>query len=393
MDTTEIDRRGAGAKRSEASGRIPGPHDLGVLYSCSFPLSHPGGKSAGTRRKLAALGRLARTLIVVAPGPAGGVLFKLLALVSTEARTVALLVRRRNEIDVYISRAMSGMPALFVARLLGIRTAREIHADSLEEAAILAPHDRFKRRVLRFTATVTHGLDRAADIRFFNHPALLRWYADSGWQGPCDIAVYNGGQVPGIRISRLEQDRVRKRLSLPANHSLLVFTGSASPWHGIEFLVELQKCFNRHGDPVRILCAGGAVQHIDPTGLLLNRSPAGEAECEQYIQSADFCLLPVRGNRRSPGSPIKLFDYLMHRKYVITQKQVEGYSDVAEAFGAGILVDFRDAEGTRARILEAIRAGGERQVEISETALQSITWEARMDAWLQAVERSKMDSG
>jgi len=389
MTSAERHNAGANTRLQDASDAGARRHDLCVLYSCSFALSRPGGKSAGTRRKLSAVRHLCRTVTVVAPEKADTAWAKALAIVTTEIRALATLLWQRKRIDVYISRAFSGVLAILLARVLGVTTAREIHADSFEEAAILAPTNSWKRGLLRFTASVTHRLDQFADIRFFNHPALLSWFAESDRTGPYDVAVYNGGQRPTATLSPSERQRLRRALALPTNQHLLVFTGSASPWHGIERLVELQKCFNRYADPVQIVCAGGSIKHLDPTGLILNIAPASGAQCERYIEVADFCLLPLEPNRRSPGSPIKLFDYLMHRKYVITQEDVQGYSDVAESFGAGILVDFRDTEGTRARILEAIPACGGRQADISDAVLRTITWEARMEAWLQAVERSK----
>ena len=264
-----------------------GEHDLGILYTCSFSLPKPGGKSAGTRRKLEALEHLSRSLIVVAPARTDTAWAKIAGVVGTELRALGIILWRRKDLDVYISRAFSGVFAIFLAQVLGITTAREIHADAYEEAFILAPKTGLKHWLLRATATITHWLDRHADIRFFNHPALLRWFADSGWQRSYDIAVYNGGRPPTVRLTSQERHNVRQRLSLPAGHTLLVFTGSASPWHGVESLVELQKCFNRYADPIRIVCAGGCTNPMDPKGMLINVSPASEMQCDQFIPAAE----------------------------------------------------------------------------------------------------------
>src|SRR5690606_39279334 len=42
--------------------------------------------------------------------------------------------------------------------------------------------------------------------------------------------------------------------------------------------------------------------------------------CCDLIKASDLCLLPVKNNRASPGSPLKLYDYISNGRFVLDRK-------------------------------------------------------------------------
>ena len=64
------------------------------------------------------------------------------------------------------------------------------------------------------------------------------------------------------------------------------------------------------------------------------------------IIAADACLLPVKNNRISPGSPLKLYDYISNNKPVIAE-DIIGYSDEVLKYNFGLSVNFEKTKETR----------------------------------------------
>ncbi len=94
----------------------------------------------------------------------------------------------------------------------------------------------------------------------------------------------------------------------------------------------------------KIVCGGGQInKYIDPEGLLLNISTLDDKGCSDLVRTGNACLLPVKNNRISPGSPLKLYDYIAKKKYVLTQSDLLGYSDEVEKYGFESVVDFKNS--------------------------------------------------
>src|SRR5690606_4830920 len=102
---------------------------------------------------------------------------------------------------------------------------------------------------------------------------------------------------------------------------IVVFVGAASKWHGVEYLVELQREFDQRGENIKVVVGGGDIAEFDKEGRCINFTPLGDQGCAELIRAADFCLLPVKQNRLSPGSPLKLYDYIANERLVFAQKE------------------------------------------------------------------------
>jgi len=344
---------------------------LKTLYLCDFDLSRSSGKDRATRQKLIALRDEVGRLVVVSNSFKNPV-FRVLSIFTLDLKALLSLVFHRP--DLFISRGYSGMVSLAFAKAKGIKTVREIHADALEELSLL-PYAGLKLKAISLLARLSHKLDLMADVRIFNHPDLLEGYRKRGLSGGEDFFSYNGYD-PNSR-SFLSRDEAREKFSLSKNDRILVFVGAASKWHGVEYLIDLQREFNEKGENVKVVFGGGDIGTFDRAGICTNITPLDEKGCADLIRAADFCLLPVKQNRLSPGSPLKLYDYIANERYVFAQSNTNGYSDEIERLNIGIPVDFTEPSVASLRILDAFRRAWPEDYPECK-----VSWSDRMSLWV-----------
>jgi glycosyltransferase involved in cell wall biosynthesis len=346
-----------------------------ILYACNFNLNKFSGKERATRQKLDALSLQVVSLRVIS---AGDTMFRrLFSIPINEFKCIKYLLLERP--DVLVTRGFIGFIPQWVASKRKILTVREIHSDQVGEVAVLKKNILTKSIVYLF-ARYSAAIDRNADLRIFNHPTLKSWYSKIYGLGDFDIFCYNGFD-PKSKVN-ISKRGARNKYGLKNDIIYLVFTGSASSWHGVDYLVDLQKEINVLTADIQIICAGGKIDDtLDPDKLLINISPLNDEGCSELLTAGDACLLPVKVNRVSPGSPLKLYDYIAHKKYIITQKDMMGYSDEVDKYGFGIAVDFESAKLTAQIILNINWA------ELSSSGFQinKFSWEARMSEWLDAI--------
>lgn len=350
---------------------------LRIIYVCSFSLVGHAGHKRATRHKLEALAEVSD--LHVLSSRFENKLLRVLELPLLELRAILwILVQRPN---VIISRGGVGGVFQLVARMLGTFTVREVHANASEEVAMQG-RGASLRAILRVSAWLSDVADCSCEMRIFNNPLLMQWFhAKYGW---CDndVYVYNGYRPSSA--SAIERSSAREGLGLDLDGTYLAFTGSASEWHGIEYLVALQEEFDAEGDGIRIVCGGGKVPAcLDPNRRLLNISPLDDAGCARLIRAANLSLLPVKQNRVSPGSPLKLYDYIVNKSWVVTQECLAGYSDEVLRYGVGVSIDFRDSMSARSRILEVLP----QFASTSAYPCVDASWRKRMFEWLTSLDQ------
>lgn len=353
---------------------------MNILYCCPFNIDLPTGKNRATRHKIVALNDIADELFVIVP-KGGAKRFRGLAGLACELKCVAVILRHGKHIDCFVSRGDVGLLSVPLAMLRSIRVFREVHADPFGELALLNK-PKLMKGLLKLSFHVSLWVNRMADVRIFNNPMLKDYFIKRGWGNDSDVVSYNGGSADAI--AAIDQQAAAEKYALKDQCRYLAFVGSASKWHGVNLLVDLQAAFNRHDDGIQILCAGGRVtRDIDPDGLLVNITPLDDVGCAEIIQCASACLLPVESNRVSPGSPLKLYDYMVNGKPVIAQRDLPGYSDEVERYQSGVTVDFHAPEEARETIV-AFLAQESIVAMYSNNAKQALPdycWAARVKSW------------
>lgn len=253
---------------------------------------------------------------------------------------------------------------------------REVHADQLRETKLL-PKPFYQISILLLYALYARIVDYTAHVRIFNHPDLMDWYGKNIKKRNSDFFCYNGFS-PEICFARHAPVEIHQKYGLDPNNKYFVFTGSVASWHGVDLLSELQLELNKRSDKFVIICAGGKIKRSELLNSgIINISPLGEEGCMEIISIAFACLLPVKAIRISPGSPLKLYDYIAHDKVVVAQSGTRGYADENERYGRGVNVNFLDPASTADTLINLEPDSLHPKMQKRE-----FSWEQRMLSWV-----------
>ncbi len=349
-----------------------------ILYLCHSDLDGWKSDHRATSQKLKALKDLVEKVIIVSSKFRR---FKLLELFFLELKCVFFI--RKHKPNVLISRGYVGFFAQKYAKLKKIKTVREVHADIVEE---IKQYDKnfIEKKLLLPLAYYMQLIDKQCDVRIFNHPNLLMWFSKKFKNLNCknDIFVYNGYDTG--ELSNLSQQEARKKFGFKDSYKYLVFTGGVKHWHGINYLADLQKELSSMNAKIQIVCGGGKISSKDdPEGLILNITPLDSKNCMDLINASDACILSVRESRVSPGSALKLYDYFLHKKFVITQNNLKGYSDEVLKYGYGALIDFKESKLSALKIIEEMN--NLNRIDNSQIKIDNFSWHSRMSEWIKGI--------
>lgn len=124
-----------------------------------------------------------------------------------------------------------------------------------------------------------------------------------------DLSIFN---------TSLKKDEARKRLGLPQERKIVVYTGNLDePWRGADTLYEAAK---QLGEEYLLLVVGSKPHHVEyfrsvypdlPHFKLVGYKP--HREIPTYLRSADVVVIPNSGKSeisRISISPMKLFEYM-----------------------------------------------------------------------------------
>tara|TARA_X000001036_G_scaffold186063_1_gene175469 strand:+ start:1848 stop:2933 length:1086 start_codon:yes stop_codon:yes gene_type:complete len=344
-----------------------------LFYIVPFNLKKPGGKSLGTKNRHNSLTKLFNTQLLTPNSE--NVLFRILFIIYIEIFMIFTAIFNRKNKNIFFTRGFVGLVATKILKnTKNNLIIRDVHAAPGEYIVIRG--NSLKKFFMYIYEKASFFIDSCADSRIFNHPNLLKYYCEQGVNISEDIVMFNGGRITKNAKSK---DELKNLFNINTNKTILVFTGSVSSWHNVEDLLKLQDEFDCHKDNIQIIVGGGKIPH-ERKSSIINVSPLDEQGCDSLIFLADACLLPVNDNRISPGSPLKLYQYMLSSKPVITQENVIGYSDEVLKYNAGIAVDFNETDLARQKIVEFTKN------EISSVSnhlnknkfKMGITWDDRM---------------
>lgn len=377
-------------------------------YVATIRLRGSSGKEKATAEKVAAMRSLVQDTKVY---QISGLLLKLpsvLAAVWLELKYVASSIFSRRKADVIITRSSMCFGTYVISRIRGIPLIREWHADFLDEAQILFKGKTLKmimakalQKWMMFFLARSHGV-------IFNNPRLEAFYKKNFPGMNYTSSVVENGTDP-VMFHPMDQSTARQELGLDQGAKYLLFLGSMSLWHGVDYVINTFNILKMHHETehIRLLLVGGggAAERKLKDLCQGNKSiivvgPVRPDEARTYIGASDLCLLPVRDQRVSPGSPLKLFDYAACGRPIAAQSGVPGYADIVEKHGMGFGVDFTQPRDAAESILNFMLNDRLSHYEKHnrQIAEQHLTWSAVVQRWLAfsetvASQFSKNSSG
>jgi glycosyltransferase involved in cell wall biosynthesis len=296
------------------------------------------------------------------------------------------LIKKRP--DCLIVRPDALFLGQFLAKLMGVHLVLNIHSYPKEEYGYVY-HSLYGSIFARIVHAIFWGSIKCADGIVFNHPRLQDYVANKHAYRRLTASIYNGADTS--RFYPLGREAARRAMSLPVKKTILLFLGSVTKWHGVEHLLAIASVLQANSKDILIYVAGGHAGTEEYIRSLRSSAPAnvvftGKVDADQanlYINAADVCLLPVNDIRVSPGSPIKLFDYIAAGRPVVTQAGTTGYSDLVVSHKLGYVVDFRDSLSAATKICEIVDKSSREDFESHnrQVALNTLNWRNVASQW------------
>ncbi len=306
-------------------------------------------------------------------------------------------ISRKTKPDVIFTRSFFGFGTWITGKLYKAPVIREVHGDLWGELKLLFSNRKYLLPFLWAAHRYTLFFIKRSDGLIFNNSKLedyfrIRYSIDH----EKTVTIPNGCNTS--HFFPIETKLAREKLSLEPDKKYLLFIGSVSKWHGVHFLIDIQKVINRTREDVVLLVVGGhdfseseKLKSLTSEKNIVFTGKVPYNEALLYINAADVCLVPVNNIRVSPGSPIKLYDAVSCGKPVITQVNTPGYSDITEKHNLGATCDFPVSEQAAAEIIEFLdNANYEYFLEHNrKVAVNHLDWDIRINQWLQFAAKIK----
>ena len=353
-----------------------------ITYLASFPLNEDHGYKKATAEKIEALKNIGYNVKTMTPGYTGkNFIVSIICMLFLELRS-GLHALFSSKDRIFLIRGFVGFLPMCACRVRGMTACREVHADLAEESGKI--FSGIKRFLAWCAGIYCRLLDRMANVLIFNHPNLMDAYAANRKVGSKQRMFW---QYNGVNLSKFSGK------DLPAvttpERPYMLFVGNVSRWHGLEKALDLYLSNKNIRDAYEFVIVGPLydeeafrqyrVDGISFVGAVPN------TEVQSWIADAKACLLPVNPIRISPGSPLKLYEYMAHGKPVITQADTKGYSDVVSEFSAGISIDFDDHQESGEKIFQFLQNCPVDSQKMKATVKDSCSWEAVMRRWMSAI--------
>ena len=358
-----------------------------IYYSLGFALDPKTGRGEGSLRKIQALSGAEVEVIVFSyfESLKGFYFFyKVLNIIYQVLADTYYLLTEGGSIDVVVVRENVLFP-FWLARARGIPVCAEVHAAGWEEVG----SSRLKKLVAEIYRVVSIYSLRRSDMLIYNHPDLKQYFFRHHGVSNPSLVSYNGGNFPSFNSHRPATKAQNGEI-------LYVYAGNIYPWHGVDLLAPILRVLASKINYRFYLVGGTESEYADKVRHDLKRihqctivNDSRKDVLMEYICAADYCFLPSADQRVSPGSPIKLFDYMKFGKRVITQRDFCGYSDVVTSAGAGFAIDFFDPHAAVSEILSRgpCRTNSTIENEIIRNAKHEHSWESRIKMWLDFFEK------
>lgn len=308
----------------------------------------------------------------------------------------------RKKPDVLFARSNFGILLILITRYFKTKLIFEVHSDFKDESNILYKNNPLLKNVSVFVNLLSTTAYKFSDGIIFNNPDLESYFlSEYRLQNVPTISIYNGSNTEEFYPE--DRLKIRKNLSddINENDLLFVFTGSVSQWHGVELLlntfIELKQNFTESNLLLYIVGGGSNQYRIDLKSQYSSEEgitfvdKVSTSKARDYINASDVCMLPVAKIRVSQGSPLKLYDYIACGRPVITQSNVNGYSDVINKYELGLDVDFYRPVDASNQIKKFLKEADIENIGFRnrEKAVKHLSWEMVINQWIHfSMERN-----
>jgi len=223
--------------------------------------------------------------------------------------------------------------------------------------------ERYRRALAAVVGVVAITKHFASEI-----PALWGISPDRVFYAPdgVDVALFT---------KAMPQEDARKRLGLPLDKKIVIYTGSDLPWKGLRYLRAAALLLPENYE----VCFVGP---IAPNSNSVHQRFVGirpYTEMPQWLAAADVLVLtgdPQSSTAQYYTSPMKLFEYLASSKSVVAMR-IPSFLDVLTEHNSFICEP--DAESLAIAIQYAVTHPGEAELRVAQASQEVIAygWQTR----------------
>lgn len=363
-----------------------------LIYIVNFSVSGNSGKNKATREKASALKSLVGddNFLFIHGNQNTSFINKIFNKLTFDFKVFFNLFLKRG--DFIIVQRVIFLPLTYMLlKLKGVKIVSEFHADFKEEIPLLNKSN-FEKIILNFVAIFYNLNFKLSDGIIFNHPYLKEKF-DPIFRKP-SIYSYNGANFEEFIPQDL--NGAREQLNIPNDRTVFLFLGSVYQWHGVDLLIDI---FNEQSicdkkDMYLYIVGANDNPYVRSLKLkaknknVLFITPVDAISAANYINASNICLLPVKHIRTSPGSPLKLYDYISCGKAIITQETLAGYADEVLNYNLGYVTDFTNSKNAALDVLKIMETADLKYFEEHnrDIAVTTVSWSKRMQNWLQFIK-------
>jgi len=364
-----------------------------ILLVFPFKLENSGGKNRAALQKYFAMAKLYPNTVVMFPKGEVNILIELVYI-----EILSTLRIMFGNYDVLWSRGHIAVLGSIIARLISKYSVRELHSNPHEEVHLITGS--FPKVLLLSICFYLSSVGNTfATHRVFNTLQLKLNYKTNAVAKTLDlftsfksinVVSHNAGSTDNFHSWNNLNSFLSERRSFANDDCfILSFMGSASKWHGAEYIVEIARKSMNENLPFIFIVAGGRINLGSSPLNLINVSPCDPSTSHKIMSISDAFLLPVKDVRSSPGSPLKLYDYLQYSKPILYQKGKSFYSVEAgihkSAYGVNFW-DFNQFIETAFSVLPKSPSFSFASSINNESSLPlSHTWESRITSIVQTL--------
>lgn len=362
-----------------------------IIYLVDFPVNGNYGKNKATREKAKALKEIVGkdNFMFLYPNYSKNIFQKYFNKLFLDFKVSFKFLLLNNHFTVI--QRVSFLPfTRLILYCKRIKVITEFHADFKDEIPFLGKSV-VQRLILyllspffNYNYKISHGI-------IYNHPFLKEKF-DKVYKVP-SISSYNGANFK--EFFPTSKKTARKSLDIETDKIIFLFLGSVSKWHGVDLLIDI---FNDEDILAQknffLYIVGGKeseyllqLKNKVKNKNIIFKKPVSLEIAKSYINASDFCMLPVKQVRISPGSPLKLYDYIACGKPVIAQSNLPAYSDEIEKYNLGYVTDFNNIKESAKKLIAITQSDKKFNINNRKVAVEILNWEQRMQKWIQFAKK------
>lgn len=161
------------------------------------------------------------------------------------------------------------------------------------------------------------SLIRKVDFIVCNSKGTERKFHESGFTKT--IVAPNGVDIEKFTLLNEDQESLKKKLGIPLNKKIIMYTGQFFPWKGTDIVFEAWGKYFSDRDDLALVLVGGGVRGEKDKNIFFFGQQLHEA-VPRYLFCADILLLPnssTTDESKFYTSPIKMFEYMAARRPII----------------------------------------------------------------------------